>query len=422
MAGQLSLDGSPQVRVKQEEEKMKSRKILCIAAIVASLILTTIIPPAFAGGTIKLGEINTYSKLTNFTFPYRNGWKLALEEINKAGGINGKKLEVISRDDAGKPGNAVRIAKELITKDKVVLLMGSFFSHVGLAITDFAKRNKVFYLAAEPLSDALVWAKGNRYTFRLRPSTYMQAAMLAEEAAKNPAKRWATIAPNYAYGKDAVKAFKKVLKAKRPDVKFVAEQWPALFKINAGAEIQALKRANPEAIFNVTFGSDLAKFVREGKLRGFFKNRFVASMLTGEPEYLDPLKGEAPVGWLVTGYPWYAIKTKAHMKFLKAYEAKYHTYPRTGSVVGYEMLMAIAHMLKKAKSTDTEKMVDAMEGLTFNGVFGPITFRKIDHQSTMGAYVGYTALKDGKGIMVKWKYCDGKNYLPSDEEVKKLRP
>jgi branched-chain amino acid transport system substrate-binding protein len=400
---------------------MKARKIFLATIAVVCFAMFISVPSVFAGGTIKLGEINTYSKLTNFTFPYRNGWKLALEEINKAGGVNGKKLEVISRDDAGKPGNAVRIAKELVTKDKVVLIMGSFFSHVGLALTDFAKRNKVFYLAAEPLSDAVVWAKGNRYTFRLRPSTYMQAAMLAEQAAKNPAKRWATIAPNYAYGKDAVKAFKKVLKSKRPDVEFVAEQWPALFKINAGAEIQALKRANPEAIFNVTFGSDLAKFVREGELRGFFKGKFVASLLTGEPEYIDPLKGEAPVGWLVTGYPWYAIKTKAHTKFLKAYEAKYKTYPRTGSVVGYEMMMSIAHMLKKANSTNTEKMVDAMEGLTFDGVFGPITYRKIDHQSTMGAYVGFTALKNGKGIMVKWKYCDGKNYLPSDAEVKKLR-
>jgi len=400
---------------------MKTRKMFLIAIAAACFALLLNTPSVFAGGTIKIGEINTYSKLTNFTFPYRNGWKLALEEVNKSGGINGKKLVVVSRDDAGKPGNAVRIAKELVSKDKVVLLMGSFFSHIGLALTDFAKRNKVFYLAAEPLSDAVVWAKGNRYTFRLRPSTYMQAAMLADVAAKNPAKRWATIAPNYAYGKDAVKAFKKVLKAKRPDVKFVAEQWPALFKINAGAEIQALKRAKPEAIYNVTFGSDLAKFVREGKQRGFFKNKYIVSLLTGEPEYLDPLKAEAPVGWLVTGYPWYDIHTKAHDKFLKAYQAKYHTPPRTGSVVGYNMLMAVADMLKKAKSTDTEKMVDAMSGLTFNGVFGPVTFRKIDHQSTMGAYVGLTALKDGKGVMVNWKYLDGKNYLPTDAEVKKLR-
>ena len=267
--------------------------------------------------TIKIGEIQTYSQLTSFTFPYRNGWQLALEEINKAGGVMGRKIEVISRDDQGKPGEAVKIAEELVSKDKVVLLMGSFLSNVGLAVTDFAKRNKVLYIAAEPLSDALVWAQGNRYTFRLRPSTYMQAAMLAEEAAKQPAKRWATIAPNYAYGKDAVASFKKALKAKRPDVEFVAEQWPALFKISAGAEIQALADAKPEAIYNVTFASDLAKFVREGKLRGFFQDLLVVSLLTGEPEYIDPLKDEAPEGWLVTGYPWYDIDTPEHHKFVK---------------------------------------------------------------------------------------------------------
>ncbi len=401
---------------------MKFSKLLLVAILTFAISFFGVNFKAIAGGTIKIGEINTYSKLTNFTFPYRNGWKLALEEINNAGGIMGKKLEVISRDDAGKPGNAQKIAEELVRREKVVLIMGSFFSHVGLAMADFAKHNKVFYLAAEPLSDALVWAKGNKYTFRLRPSTYMQAAMLATEAAKNPAVKWATIAPNYAYGKDAVKAFEKVLKAKKPGVKFVAKQWPALFKINAGAEIQALENAKPEAIYNVTFGGDLAKFVREGKLRGFFKNKFVVSLLTGEPEYLDPLKDEAPVGWLVTGYPWYDIKTEAHTKFLKAYRAKYNDYPRLGSVVGYTMMKAVAAMLKKAQSTDTEKMIKAMEGLTFESPFGPITFRKIDHQSTMGAFVGYTALKNGKGVMVNWKYLDGKDFLPSDEEVMKMRP
>ena len=399
-------------------KKIRLLTVLFSVIFILGLLGTT---GALAADTIKIGEINTYSKLTNFTFPYRNGWQLALEEINAAGGVNGQALEVISRDDTGKPGTAVTVAEELVTKDKVALLMGSFFSHVGLAMTDFAKRNKVLYVAAEPLSDALVWAKGNRYTFRLRPSTYMQAAMLAEQAAKKPAKKWATIAPNYAYGKDAVKAFEKVLKKLRPDVEFVAEQWPALFKINAGSEIQALSAAKPDAVFNVTFGGDLAKFVREGKLRGFFKNTFVTSLLTGEPEYLDPLKGEAPEGWLVTGYPWYDIKTAAHDKFVKAYQEKYNDSPRTGSLVGYNVMMAVAAMLKKAGSTDTEKMVDAMEGLTFDSPVGPVTFRQIDHQSTMGAYVGYTALKDGKGIMVNWQYDDGKGFLPGDEAVKQLR-
>jgi branched-chain amino acid transport system substrate-binding protein len=401
---------------------MKPIKVVLVFFAVVLTVGLAATPIAFAEDTIKIGEVQTYSKIESFTHPYRNGWQLALEEINNAGGVMGKKLEVISRDDAGEPGTAVKVAEELVLKDKVVLIMGSFLSNVGLAMTDFAKRNKVLYIAAEPLSDALVWAKGNRYTFRLRPSTYMQAAMLAEKASKFPAKRWATIAPNYAYGKDAVASFKKVMKEKKPDVEFVAEQWPALYKINAGAEIQALIAAKPEAVYNVTFASDVAKFVREGKLRGFFDNVKVVSLLTGEPEYLDPLKDEAPVGWLVTGYPWYDIKTPAHVKFVKAYQGKFNDYPRTGSVVGYNTMYSVYYLLKKADTTDTEKMVDAMEGLTFDSIVGPITYRKIDHQSTMGAYVGYTALKDGKGVMVDWQYEDGKDYLPSDAEVMKMRP
>jgi branched-chain amino acid transport system substrate-binding protein len=243
---------------------MRIYRILLLLFFIAMCVTNMGCDKIFTADTITIGEINTYSKLTSFTIPYRNGWQLALEEINNSGGVMGRKLKVISRDDAGKPGNAVTIAEELIRKNKVVLIMGSFYSHVGLALTDFAKHNQVLYVAAEPLSDALVWSKGNRYTFRLRPSTYMQAAMLAEEAAKHPAKRWATIAPNYAYGKDAVKAFKKVLLSKRSDIQFVAEQWPALSQINAGAEIQALSEAKPEAVYNVTFAGDLAKFVREG--------------------------------------------------------------------------------------------------------------------------------------------------------------
>ena len=377
---------------------------------------------AGAAEPIKIGEINSYTRLPAFTLPYRNGWQLAVEEINAAGGVLGRPLEVISRDDGGKPGDAVKIAEELVSKDDVALLAGTFFSHIGLAVTDFAKQRKVFFIAAEPLSDAVTWQKGNRYTFRLRPNTYMQANMLAEEAAKLPAKRWATIAPNYKYGQDAVASFKEILKAKRPDVEFVAEQWPALFKIEAGAEIQALANAKPEAIYNVTFGSDLAKFVREGKLRGLFEGREVVSLLTGEPEYLDALKDEAPEGWIVTGYPWYAIDTPEHNAFVAAYKAKFDDYPRLGSVVGYNTFKAIAAVVAKAGSTETEALIKAAEGITVDSPTGPFTFRAQDHQSTMGAYVGRTALKDGKGVMVDWRYADGEGYLPSDEEIKRLRP
>ena len=374
-------------------------------------------------GPIRVGEINSYTgPLAAFTVPYRNGWQLAIEEINAKGGVLGRPLEVISRDDGGKPANAIKFAEELLRRENVDLLAGTFLSNIGLAVADFANRNKTLFVASEPLSDAVVWSKGNPYTFRLRPSTYMQAAMLAEEAAKLPAKRWATIAPNYEYGQSAVKAFKEVLKARRPDVEFVEEQWPALFKIDAGATVQAIARAKPEAIFNVTFSIDLAKFVREGQLRGLFKDREVASLLTGEPEYLDTLKGETPEGWIVTGYPWQAIKAPAHRAFLDAYQSRFDDYPRAGSIVGYNTILTIAAMLERAGSTDTDAMVAAMKGLELDTPFGPIIYRSLDHQSTMGAYVGRTAKVDGRGVMVDFRYANGADYLPDDATVRKLRP
>lgn len=376
---------------------------------------------AHAGETIKIGEINSYSSLPAFTEPYRQGWQLALEEINAAGGVNGKQIEVISKDDAGKPGEAVTAANELVSREGVDVLMGSFFSHIGLALADYAKQKKVLFVAAEPLTDALVWEKGNRYTFRLRPSVTMQANMLAEEAAKLPAKRWAAVAPNYEYGKSAVAAFKKALAKLRPDVEWVEEQWPPLFKIDAGSTVQALALAKPDAIFNVTFGPDLAKFVREGTVRGLFRDREVVSLLTGEPEYIDALKEETPKGWIVTGYPWYAIDTPAHDKFLKAYQTKFDDYPRLGSIVGYATMKSVAAILENAKSTDVDDLIAAGEGVKVDTPLGPITYRAADHQSTLGAFVGRTDVKDGKGVMVDFSYKDGADYLPDEAETKKLR-
>lgn len=392
-----------------------------VATAILALVATAL--PAAAEKPILIGEISSYSTVPAFTLPYRNGWQLAVEEINAAGGLlGGRMLEVISRDDAGKPDDATRNASELLSSQKVDLLAGTFLSNVGLAVSDIALRNKVLFVASEPLTDALVWDKGNRYTFRLRPSTYMQAAMLAEEAAKLPAKKWATVAPNYEYGQSAVANFKELLKARRPDVEFVAEQWPALGKLEAGTTVQALAAAKPEAIFNVMFGADVTKFVREGNLRGLFEGRAVVSMLTGEPEYLDPLKDETPKGWIVTGYPWEHITNPAHQKFVQAYQKRYNDTPRLGSVVGYTTFMAIAEGIKKAGSTDTEKLIKAFRGLKLETVFGPVIFRSLDQQATLGAFVGKLDLKGDRGVMVDWRYADGKDYMPPDAVVKQRRP
>ena len=273
-------------------------RFVCLA--IAALAVAEALP--VAAQPIRIGELNRYKTFPAFLEPYKKGMELALSEINAAGGVLGRPLEIVVRDDNGNPGDAVRVAEELLSREKVAVLMGTFASNVGLAV------------------------------------------------------------------------------------------------------------------------ADLARFVREGELRGLFRDRPVFNLLGGEPEYLDPLKEEAPVGWWVTGYPWYGIDTIAHKRFRDAYQAKFNDYPRLGSVVGYSAVNAVAAAIAKAGSTDTEKLVAALNGLTYETPFGKVTFRPLDHQSTMGAYVGRTTVKDGKGVMVEWRYADGKDFLPSDDAVKRRRP
>jgi branched-chain amino acid transport system substrate-binding protein len=409
-----------QKRAYNRKSDMKGMKFY--SSLMALTLGAAVSTGAAAEDVIKIGELNSYKAQPAFLGPYKNGMELAIEQINESGGLNGKKVELVIKDDNATTGDAVRVAEELVSRDQVDVLTGTFLSHIGLAVTDFAKQKKTFFLAAEPLTDKIVWEDGNRYTFRLRPSTYMQVAALVPEAVKMNKKRWGLVYPNYEYGQSAAATFKKLMKEAQPDVEFVAEQAAPLGKVDAGSVVQALSDADVDAVFNVLFAADLAKFVRAGSQRNFFDDKPVVSLLTGEPEYLDPLGSETPEGWVVTGYPWYAIDTPEHKAFLDAYEAKFDDYPRLGSIVGYSAIMSLAEGIKKAGSTETEDMIEAFRGLELMSPFGPIEYRAADHQSTMGAYVGKLTKKDGKGIMTDIVYVDGKDVLPSAEVVKEWRP
>lgn len=388
-----------------------ARTLTLAAAMIGSVAHAAETPP------IRIGDISSYSALPVGTRGYRQGFELARDQINARGGVIGRKIEIIARDDAGKPDVAITQAGQLVDGERVDLLTGTILSHVGLAVADFAKQKQVFFLASQPLTDALIWEKGNRFTFRLRPSTYTQASILAKEAAKFPARRWATIAPNYEFGQAAVASFKQELKRLRPDVEFVSEQWPPLGKIDAGAVVNAMTADRPDAVFNATFGPDLAKLVREGTTRNAFAGRSVVSLLTGEPEYLAPLKDEAPVGWLVTGYPWSEISTPAHDAFMKAYVDRFKEPPTIGALIGYINTLVLGRAIETAGSTRTDDLIKAMENLKVDTPAGPIAFRAIDHQSTLGVYIGKLAVRNGQGVMTDWRYVDGADHQPPDTEV-----
>jgi branched-chain amino acid transport system substrate-binding protein len=373
------------------------------------------------GAPIRIGELNSYSRMAAFAVPYRNAIQMAQDEINARGGALGRPLEFVFRDDGGTPGDAVRVAEELITRENVSFIAGTFLSNVGLAVSDFANQRRMLFLATEPLTDALTMAQGNRYTYRLRPSTFMQTRMLVEAVRARGIRRWAIVAPNYEYGQSAAANFKRLMAEAQPGFEVVAEQFPALGRIDAGATVGAIAQARPDGIFNVTFGADLTQFVREGNTRGLFERRTVVSLLTGEPEYLIPLGDETPEGWIVTGYPWEQITTPAHVAFVAAYRARFNDTPRLGSFLGYVFAYLCRDLIAKAGSVDTEALLKAFDDLRFDTIVGPVTMRGLDKQATLGAWVGETTLNGRVGAMKNWRFEDGANHMFPEAEVRAAR-
>lgn len=391
---------------------------IAMAALGASALVPSI---AQAQEPIRIGELNSYGRMAVFAVPYRNAMQLAVDEINAKGGVLGRKMEIVFRDDGASPGDAVRVAEELLTREKVSFLMGTFLSNVGLAVSDLANQRKTLFIATEPLTDAITMAQGNRFTFRVRPSTYMQVRMLVENPKAKAVKRWAIVAPNYEYGQSAAANFKKLIKTVNPSAEIVIEQYPALGKIDAGATVGALAGVQADGLFNVLFGADLTAFVREGNTRGLFQGKAVLSLLTGEPEYLIPLGDETPEGWLVTGYPWEEIADPAHKAFVDAYRKKFNDTPRLGSLLGYVVAYMVRDAIQKAGSVDTEKLIATLEDFKFNSIAGPVTMRGIDNQASLGAWVGELTNRNGKGAMKNWSYMDGTNFMFPEAEVRAAR-
>ena len=353
-----------------------------------------------AQGPIKIGELNSYKVFPAFLEPYKKGWELAVEEVNAAGGVLGRKIEVISRDDNGNPGDAVRVAEELLSRERVAFLIGTFPSNVGLAVADFAKQRKVLFLAAEPLTDKIVWDNGNRYTFRLRTSTYMQTAMLdsrrrqAQQEALGDRLSQLRVRP-VGDGRRS----RSCCKAKQPGVEFVAEQAPPLGKIDAGAVVQALADAKPDAIFYSLFGPDLAKFVREGH----------SAACSRAVEVVQPAGRRARVSRSAEGRG--ARRLVRHRLSLERdQDARAHassstpTRPSSRTIRGSARSSATRPSCRRSPMHQEggldrpDKLIAAMKGLdACRRRSARSTYRAIDHQSTMGAYVGRIGVKDGKG-------------------------
>lgn len=402
---------------------MKGRRsaVFLAAAIMGSLCLM--------GGAsaqtkrpIVIGDINSYTgPVTAFTLPYRNGMEMAVDEINAKGGILGRKLEVLHRDDNFSPAVGVRQANELVLNEKVDLLAGTFLSPVALAVANYATEKKVVFVAAEALTNALTWKKGSLYVFRVRNPMSMLTQMLVSKAVTLKCSRWAALGPINEAIVDLNTEFKATMAEKRKDFVWAGELLFPNQKLDPASAIDSLSRMKPDCLLNSTFGPDLIAFAREGKTLGFFKKVQVVSVLSGEPEYMDPLGADTPVGWWVTGFP--ADDNRPTLKkFRDDYSARYKTYPRFGSLIGYVTIKTIAAGIERAGSTETPKLIKGLEGAKFDSPIGSLTMRAGDHQLTLGSWVGQLALKDGKPVMTNWTFIDGKDALPSEAVGRSRRP
>lgn len=367
----------------------------------AALLIT--LSPAFAEAPakepIRIGEMLSYTGAPEFAYPAREGWQMALDDYNASGGVDGRKIEVISRDDQADPAVAVRIAEDLVAREKVVMLIGGGLDHVGLAVSSYAKQQKIPFIKQWAGACDLFGKDKNPYWFGTMECIDLHAYVYADEAAKLPYKRWAIIAPNYQYGRTIAAAFKAALKKLRPDVIFVAERFPTLGKIKAQEEIRAMQLANPEAVFNQLFTSDLPQYIRAGEKLDFIKGRFHMADLIGSPQAIRELGDSYPDGWFTMGVPNDPNFPEAQ-KFAKAYEARYHKKPEAIAYDGYKLLQFAIEALRKAHSTDPEKITEALRGLEIDSPKGPETMRSNEQQAYDNYWVGYTKNEGGKGSFI----------------------
>jgi branched-chain amino acid transport system substrate-binding protein len=356
--------------------------------------------------TIKIGEMMSYTGAPRYAYPFKEGWQLAVEEVNAKGGIKGKQVEVISRDDQAEPGTAVRLAEELIERDEVVMLVGAGLDHVGLAVSDVANRRKIPFLKMWGGKCENIENPANQYWFVNMECIDYHGYIYAVEAAKKPYTRWATIAPNYEYGRNVTEAFKKALKKLRPDVEFVAERYPTLNKIKAQEEIRALAQTNPEAIFNQLFGGDMTQYLRVIQKLGIEDAYYYIGNYLGTPITMRELGSAYPKGWFTVGIPGNVSPYPMTEAFYQKYQERYGKNPDLTAIEGYRMMLFALAALDKAETFEPDSIVAAMNDLDIDTPTGHHRLRSEDKQMHTGYWVGYTDRVDGKNIFIDQGWFD----------------
>ena len=384
-------------------------------------------PAAAQGKPIRIGEINSYSGLaTVYTFPYREGLLMAAKEINDAGGVLGRPIEFVFRDDKLKPDEAVKAARELVSQEKVDFLAGCISSGVGLAISAYAKDTKTLYFATHCQTSRLTWDDGHPYIAHTTNNVNQYVRAIAKKASTFPYKKWAHISPDYEYGHNVWDEFIGYLKELKPDVEVSQQNWPKLGETDHSAYITALLQSGADAFISSVWGAQEIAFVKQARPFGLLQKIPFFSASVGNPDELEPLAKEAPVGAITPGFAWYdegmQKRHPALMEWVNKFQTQAKKPPTLGASWGYASAYIIAEAIKRAKSTDTDKVIAALgEGFDMQFPWGKVVMRGCDHQAIPPQWVGKVKMSaEGKAVLADVEEHHGEELIRSCAEIAKI--
>lgn len=344
---------------------------------------------------IKIGEINILSgAFAAYGKSGKQGAELAIDEINKAGGVLGRKLTLTQVDSQGKPDVGAQEARRLILNEKVNVLFGIDSSGVALAVAPLTQEYKIPLVVTHAATPKLT-EQCLPYVFRTSNNARMDAFAAADLAAKLPYKRWANIGPDYEFGHASWEDFISRLKQLKPDVQVVSEQWPKGGESNYTPFITALLQAKPEAVFSSLWAGDLVSFTRQANAFGFFKQiKLFEDVIGASLESLVPLGKEAPRGALYSTRYWFLYPdTKGNKAFVDAYRKRFNEYPSYNAEEHYAGIHMLAEAIKKAGSLNPDAIKKAFEangGMRYDAPEGTKWMRPADHQVFENLVWGYT--------------------------------
>jgi branched-chain amino acid transport system substrate-binding protein len=400
------------------------KKSLLVFALLSIITLTVYASPALAAETIKVGVVDAYTgPATAHTFDILDGFKLAVTKAN-AKGVLGKKIEFTTRDDKFKPDIGLTMAKELIMREKVDVLVGTINSATALAISDVVRKEKVPFIVTGAKSEKISGEKGHRYVFSANENTRMIGRAAALALAKKPFTKYYIAGEDYEFGHAYAEAVWNNLKEIKPGVQLLGQSWWKVGEADIVPYLTAILQSKPDCIIGATGGAGNGNFMKAIKATGLNQKLAIYHHNGTEASVLAPLGMEAPEGIIGTAayhssYP----ETPENKAFVDEFRKTYSKAPRTTALAGYITGMFIARAYEKAGKVDPEAFVNALEGLVIDAPVGKAEMRACDHQVVLPMFAGITKIAPGYEFLVATEIITvpGKDLMPSCDLIKKVR-